>query len=157
MKKENNQNDEWLNSLEDIQYYLELIGNRYSDKEDYSLLISETLLRIPLEKRAEVIVNSIFISDEDYGCVFNLYIKNPKRNKKVKQPIILLNFAAMEKESRPFKMDVIAHEIAHFIKGHHNKHPNNNDEYIKQEKEADDLIEKWGFNRTNKEKYKDLL
>ncbi|GAI62428.1 unnamed protein product, partial [marine sediment metagenome] len=38
-----------------------------------------------------------------------------------------------------------AHEIAHFSLEHHKTHPKNLNEYLKHEKEADDLIVEWGF------------
>ena len=59
----------------------------------------------------------------------------------------------MDKELESRKMDVIAHEIAHFVLGHHKLENCSNP---KNEKEADDLIEKWGFKRVYKE-YKQFI
>jgi len=60
--------------------------------------------------------------------------------------VILLNFALMERdEFDEEKMrSTVAHEIAHFNLKHHkiSVHPQ-----ADKEKEADDLIEKWGFKR----------
>ena len=48
----------------------------------------------------------------------------------------------MKDLSDNLKMNIIAHEIAHFVLGHHL-----NPKGKKSEEEADDLIAKWGFDR----------
>lgn len=61
-------------------------------------------------------------------------------------PVIILNFSEMEKDrlSESRMMDTIAHEIAHFVLGHLIAGG------AEQEREADNLIEKWGFRRAYK-------
>jgi Zn-dependent peptidase ImmA (M78 family) len=66
-------------------------------------------------------------------------------NMDISLPLIILNFAAMEGKSEREKMAIIAHEIAHYVLGHHKPSCSVAD---KAEKEADDLIEKWGFPAT---------
>ncbi|MDR4497732.1 MAG: ImmA/IrrE family metallo-endopeptidase [Candidatus Scalindua sp.] len=57
---------------------------------------------------------------------------------------IILNFKKYPKER---KMDVVAHEIAHFILGHHRKKKIN---MGVMEREADDLVESWRDKRAIK-------
>ena len=141
-------------SLEGILYELNLIGDAYADNEDYRILIAKTLMKIPKDVRDKTLIEVTFIVDENLGLAFNLHLMNPKGKKIIDHPFILLNLLAMREESKSFRMDVIAHEIAHFFLGHYKTPSKNLNEFLKREKEADGLIVEWGFNRTNEEAYK---
>lgn len=154
-EKNRREHEDWQNSIDGIVYDLNIVGNMYADNEDYGILIAETLQKIPTKIRKNILDTAVFVTDENYGCVYSIPITNPKDGKSFKQPIILLNFIAMEQISKGIKMDVIAHEIAHFVLEHYKYHPKSLEEHLKQEKEADDLIVQWGFNRSNEEVYKD--
>lgn len=150
--KNSRENDTNEDSLEFICNTIDLIGDMYADNEDYDILIAETLLEIPKDIRDNVIYGCDFIIDKNLGLTFNLYY-GPNRE----QPLILLNCLGLNRRSKKFKMSVIAHEIAHFTLNHHKTHPQNLRENLEQEKEADDLIEKWGFQRTNEQSYKNKI
>jgi Zn-dependent peptidase ImmA (M78 family) len=63
-------------------------------------------------------------------------------------PVIFLNFLVIWDEDEEEQMTIVAHEAAHFILGHHLlEHAD-----FSCEKEADNLAEKWGFQRAYKEK-----
>ncbi len=63
----------------------------------------------------------------------------------VEHPLIVLNFKKRMSKSR--KMDTIAHEIAHFVLGHHKVRKLTNQRKISNEIKADDKAEKWEFKR----------
>ena len=132
---------EWKNSIEGVRYNLWVCGVRSNSDEENALIIAKTLLKLPRKVREKVLDQVCFIiAGEAQGTVFKFQFNEP-------QPIgktlffILLNFAEMKQDSEDDKMRTVAHEIAHFILGH--------DALIDSggEKEADDLIEKWGFKR----------
>jgi len=154
LDKESKKWKKFEDSLEGILYELNLIGDAYADNEDCGILIAKTLMKIPKDVRDKTLIEVTFIVDENLGLASNLHIMNPKRKDKIEHPFILINQIAMREESKSFRMDVIAHEIAHFFLEHHKTLPKNLNEYLKREKEADDLIVEWGFNRTNEEVYK---
>ena len=92
---------------------------------------------------------------EIYGIAGCLSILIPKGCKNIEQPFILLKFSLIEKQSEDCKMDFIGHEIAHFTLWH-----------LKlmiydplTERKADDLVEKWDFNRlyTDYEQFERLV
>ncbi len=111
-------------------------------------------MKIPKNVRDNVLFEVTFIVNENLGLTTILSTINTNGKKIVEQPIILLNQLAMGKESKTFKMDVIAHEIAHFTLCHHKTVAKNLDEHLRREKEADDLIVQWRFNRSNEAEYK---
>ena len=156
MDKEFKKWKEFEDSKEWISYELKIYGDEFVEYDKYRDLIVETLQKIPKDERDNVLIDAIFMVVIDYGQVRSLHIPNPKGNKMIEQPVILLNFALMEKEScsEYYMMDVVAHEIAHFSLGHHETKSKNKTEWMNREKEADDLIEKWGFKRTNYDVYK---
>ena len=122
------------------------------------MIIVNTIQELPRHVTDEVLVGAIFVTlCGSYGASLTQYIELrkeaqllelPKDRKYVKIEVdsILLNFALMEKdELEEEKMrSIIAHEIAHFYLEHHQTSviPR-----AVKEKEADDLIEKWGFAR----------
>jgi Zn-dependent peptidase ImmA (M78 family) len=98
-----------------------------------------------------------------YGTVINAYfskiiskkelVEISKKNIKLVQfwqPLIFINFSEMKKLSKKRKMNIVAHEIAHFILNHHLKNCSKMKDGMRLEKEADDLIVKWGFKREYK-------
>jgi hypothetical protein len=131
--------EKWLNSLEGILYDLCVFGDVAKEDEKCKLLIAKTLQKLPKEVREKVLDEVIFIiANSCYGTIWNMNLGNEKSMKKT---FILLNFTAMRKKSEISKMSIIAHEIAHFILGHGNPLTPSS------EKEADDLIKKWGFKK----------
>ena len=123
------------------------------------MIIVKTIQELPRSVSDKVLEDAIFITMcGSYGASLAQYVelrkeaqllKLPKDRKYVKIEVdpILLNFALMEKdEFEEEKMrSIIAHEIAHFYLEHHKTSVNPR---AVKEKEADDLIEKWGFART---------
>jgi len=135
--------EEWQESLEGVMYELKVLGPTATIVEDkYVRLVAETLLKLPKKVRRKVLDEAYFIVVAGYhGRVEKLhFIMNSE------MPVILLNFSEMEKDglSESRMMDTVAHEIAHFVLGHMVAGG------AEREKEADDLIEKWGFRRAYK-------
>jgi hypothetical protein len=163
----------WENFIEGIIDELKVFGAETVTEQEDVYLIAKTLLRLPKEVREKVLDEVWFIiTDEVEGTIFRMDISTevwrrllaPLREEEgdslvklsaleemlnktnMKIPFIVLNFAAMREESEVDKMNTIAHEIAHFILGHDGYDPRERN----MEKEADDLIEKWGFKRKYK-------
>lgn len=141
------------NIIEEISYDLNIISEESTDEKD-KILILKTLLKLPTEIRDKTLDEVMFIamSEEIYGWFGHVYLLKPLKEckkwgfeVKIQQPIISLNFAVMKNESTHFKMSIVAHEIAYYILGHHPMNGKNPEEI---EKEADDLIVEWGFERT---------
>ena len=127
-------------------------------------IIAETLQKIPKLDRDKVLKDVIFIimsgacgahlmglveDKREYQLIKSPdgqgWVEDAQVLVEIKVPLILLNFALMEKEGvdEEKMRTTVAHKIAHFILRHHI--------IIKPrahaEKEADDLIVKWGFKR----------
>ena len=127
-------------------------------RERARMTLGETLQKIPKRVRDNVLEDVIFIiMSEDYGAysiqrVIERRKKDPlnlTRDRELVEidvHVILLNFTLMEKDGFDEKKirSTVAHEIAHFHLKHHQTSviPR-----AVKEKEADDLIEKWGFAR----------
>ena len=150
------QEKDWLDSYDGIYYQLPCLSTP-SDDRDEKKIIAKTLERLPVEIREEVITEVIFIYSSWSGFVSQIFISQHLKDSEIKkdyfgdyieiqQPIIILNFKEMEKNR---EMDYIAHEIAHFILRHYSME-NRNNPY--NEREADNLIDKWGFKRIYKKK-----
>lgn len=125
-------------NLELLNYNLNLQGDAKVGDEQYRDLVLRTLIRLPEKIREKILEETLFIiaTPGVYGIVFDLNFKKAKN-----LHCILLNFSTMHKTSDSGKMDTIAHEIAHVILNHGSwGNP-------QQEKEADDLIQGWGFQR----------
>ena len=121
------------------------------------MIIAETLLRIPESVREKVMKETHFITiGGACGCILPMTFSEVKSEEQLNRwgegqvrveievLLILINFAEMEKEEMDEEgmRTTVAHEIAHFILEHHK-----NGGGPEKEKEADDLIEKWGFKR----------
>ena len=122
------------------------------------IIIAETVLRLPESVREKVVKDAVFITiGGAYGCVLLMVHSELKSEGqliktseglvwvKIEAQIIILNFAEMEKDELDEEnmRTTVAHEIAQFILGHHRSVGRGR----VREKEADDLIEKWGFKR----------
>jgi hypothetical protein len=164
---------DWEDSLEGVMYNLAVFGAETAEDAQHILLIAKTILRLPEDVREKVLDEVNFIvagelTGTEFRLDFGSYIltkllstgklKSDEENPSIKLsnivegleiPFILLNFANMREKSETEKMSIIAHEIAHFILGH--KEICSPEENTQQEKEADDLIEKWGFKRAYKD------
>lgn len=155
--RKNNENFEaWLNSVEGIIYDLNVIGDINLKDEKDKILIAKTLLKLPKKVREKTLKESVFVVCSACGTVREFFYREILKKEDLKEvpagyivsirkPMIILNFSEMEKET---EMDTIAHEIAHFILGHYKIEEGSNP---KKEREADDLTEKWGFKRVYKE------
>ena len=146
---------EYENSVTGIFDNLKFFGDTVED-EKRKCIVVETLLRLPYKVRKRTIDEVLFISMSTAGVTFkfegsvNLKKKDFKQKGniykgRIELHFIILNFRRCRKDR---KMDVTAHEIAHFILGHHLK-KNINRGIV--EKEAEDLAEKWGFERGYKD------
>ena len=158
----NSENEEWENSIEGVMYNLHTIGDAFVSDEEDKLLIAKTLLKIPKEIREKVLDEVTFIHHQIYGIVCNFHLTGVLDSEDIKQqigdrtffsknaPLILLNFGLMRNEKVPESviMDIVAHEIAHFVLGHHTIEKSHDPH---NEREADDLVEKWGFVRVYSE------
>ena len=157
--------ERWEDSVDGVLYDLAVVGDVTEVDEESRFLIARTLLKLPKNVRRRVLEEVTFvIAGEACGTLVELnlgayvmdrLVKSGKidpRNKassvtysdllnmNISLPLIILNFAAMEGKSEREKMAIIAHEIAHYVLGHHKPFCSGGD---KAEKEADDLIEKW--------------
>jgi len=122
---------------------LQIIGDAAIEDDRNRILIAKTLFALPEGIRDKVLSEVLFVLLESYGIAGCLSIPVPKGCIEIEQPFILLNFVLMERESESCKMDFIAHEVAHFVLGHHKSMVYD----PLDERKADDLVEKWGFNR----------
>lgn len=163
-KKLEKREKDWENSLEGIHYQIKTMADTNVNDEKDKVLIAETLQKIPARTRNKVLDEAVFVLMNGlYGTVINGYFSRivpkeefvavPTSDKlivPVRQALIFLNFSEMKKLSNKRKMNIIAHEIAHFVLKHHLKRSGRDREGMKKEKEADDLIVKWGFEREYK-------
>ena len=142
-------------SFTGVLHNLKFFGDT-SEDEKRKRIVVETLLRLPTDVRKKTLDEVIFISLSTEGVTFRFNGSVELRKKDFKQTrefyhgqivlhFIILNFKKYPKER---KMDVTAHEIAHFILGHHRKKKTNMGVI---EREADDLAESWGFKRGYKD------
>jgi len=146
---------EYENSFAGIFNNLKFFGDTAEDEKRKRIVV-ETLLKLPYKVRKRTIDEVLFISMSTAGVTFNFEGSVQLRKKEFKQNgniyqgriqlhFIILNFRKCRKDG---KMDVTAHEIAHFILGHHLK---KNTKRGVIEKETEDLAEKWGFQRGYKD------
>jgi hypothetical protein len=146
---------EYENSFEGVFNNFKFFGDTAEDEKRKRIVV-ETLLKIPYKVRKKTIEEVLFISMSTAGVTFKFEGSVNLRKKDFKQKgniyhgrielhFIILNFRKCRKDR---KMDVTAHEIAHFILGHHLK--KNINRGI-TEKEAEDLAVKWGFKRGYKD------
>lgn len=153
-----NQCERKKKELLDIFDRLPSVSDTVDRDERNKLFIAKTLQKLPEEIRERVLNEVIFVHTEASGTVSWVFltkvIEDEKELEEINKhkivsmikPLVVLNFAKA-KDSE--KMDIIAHEIGHFVLKH------NSTEHIgtweEDEKAADDLAEKWGFNRSYKE------
>lgn len=141
-----------------------MVSDNYGDERNM-ILIAKTLLKLPEEVRERVVTEARFVvMCESDGALTNLRLSGvlPEIREKVDSmeedatikvstlekmefnpPLIVLNFKAMRKKSDSYKMNMIAHEIAHFILGDFGETSN-----LKAEREADGLMKRGGPRRT---------
>jgi len=146
-----------------IDYQLNIFGDETVEDLKYRRLIIEVLAQIPEEAREKALEEGIFIiAGNTTGASIPFYpfpcTDESELRKLVKEAeslehflkrrLIILNFALMEKAgyTEDEMKAVIAHEVAHLVLDHPAGAPV--EEAEKKEREADDLAEKWGFQRT---------
>jgi len=153
--------DAYLDSFESIYQELEVFSGSTTDDDRTHGLIVKTLLRLPYDVREKTIDEVLFIFGSNKGEVltisFPVVITKDKFQSigknyitRITQPVIMLNFEKDDTDA--VKMNAIAHEIAHFYLGHLDRR-DNMDAYVPErteERQADDLAEKWGFERSYK-------
>jgi len=142
-------------SFTEVFNNLKFFGDTAEDEKRKRIVV-ETLLRLPRNVIKKTLEKVLFISLSTDGVTFRFNGSVQLRKKDFKQTgefyhgqivlhFIILNFRKCPKER---KMDITAHEIAHFILGHHRKKKTN---IGVMEREADDLAESWGFKRGYKD------
>ena len=147
---------EYENSLEGILQHLRIWGEAATEDKENKGIIAETLLKLPYKVRMETLSEVVFVIVTAHGlttkAIFPIVLSKGDIKQKgetyhtiVEHPLIILNFKKRMSKSR--KMDTIAHEIAHFILGHHKTHNPTKKRRNINERKADDLAEKWGFKR----------
>ncbi len=147
---------EYENSLEGILQHLRIWGEAATEDKENKSIIAETLLKLPYKIRMETLSEVVFVIVTAHGlttkATFPIVLSKGDIKKKgetyqtiIEHPLVVLNFKTRMSKSR--KMDTIAHEIAHFIFGHHKVSTLTNQRKIINEKKADDQAEKWGFKR----------
>jgi len=129
--------------LEKIDYDLCIYGDVTAESQKHRFMIIKTLAKIPEDTREKVLERTIFIiaCKGVFGYPFDMRIIEPQT-----LHLILLNFGELEGKPEPVILSTIAHETAHSLLGHGHLSGNS-----KAEIEADDLIEKWGFERAYKD------
>jgi len=157
MKKDKKFEDE-EKSIDDIFHSLNCMGDVTSEDEQNNRLIAQVLQKLPKKDREKVLDKVIFVHTTAYGTVELLYLQRDVEETEIQKIIlekvveiskffIILNFKCIRNDET--KTNTIAHEIAHFILNPKNLKDLTRPENI-EEKEADDLAEKWGFKRCYK-------
>ncbi len=147
---------EYENSQEGILQHLRIWGESATEDKENKGIIAETLLKLPYKVRMETLSEVVFVIVTAHGlttkAAFPIVLSKGDIKQKgetyqttIEHPLIVLNFKKRMSKSR--KMDNIAHEIAHFILGHHKVRNLTNQRKIINERKADDQAEKWGFKR----------
>lgn len=161
--KKDEKYDQWENSIEGIFYFLNSMVEVTQEDGHNNHLIAQVLQKLPKNVREKVLEEVIFVHTTVQGTVRNMYFqkfieeaefqkgtedKLIKSGYFVKIPkfFIIFNFKCFKKDET--KMDTIAHEIAHFILSPKDLYESRPSDI--EEKKADDLAEKWGFNRCYK-------
>jgi hypothetical protein len=128
-----------MTDLELIHYNLKILGGEHFCPEEDTYLITKTINRLPRDLWDKITDEVMFISVSN---VHGFYAYHPVSvfNSETDSHFIVLNIGAIKDQEE--KMYVVAHEIAHYILGHHF------DNFTKGqdiEQEADNLAEQWGF------------
>jgi hypothetical protein len=151
---------EYENSLEGILQHLRIWGEAATEDKENKGIIAETLLKLPYKVRMETLSEVVFVIVTAHGlttkATFPIVLSKGDIKQKgktyqtiIEHPLIVLNFKTRMSKSR--KMDTIAHEIAHFILGHHKILNQTKQRKSINERKADDQAEKWGFKRCYKD------
>ena len=151
---------EYENSFEGVLNHLRIWGEAATEDEKNKGIIAETLLKLPYKVRRKTLDDVVFVIVTEQGmtakATFPIVLSKGDLKKKgetyhttIEHPLIVLNFKKRIIKSR--KMDTIAHEIAHFILGHHKVRNLTKQRKIINERKADDQAEKWGFKRCYKD------
>ncbi len=151
---------EYENSFEGVLNHLRIWGEAATEDEKNKCIIAETLLKLPYKVRRKTLDEVIFVIVTAKGVTAKVSLPVTLRKEDLRQsgetyhttvehPLIFLNFKSRLNKSR--KMDMIAHEIAHFMLGHHEIPDRAKQKKNVNERKADDLSEKWGFKRCYKD------
>lgn len=151
---------EYENSLEGILQHLRIWGEAATEEKKNKDIIAETLLNLPYKARRKTLDEVVFVIVTAHGlttkATFPIVLSKGDIKQKgetyhtiIEHPLIVLNFK--KRMNKSSKMDTIAHEVAHFILGHHKTLNHTKKRRSINERKADDLAEKWGFKR----RYKD--
>jgi len=134
--------DKELEEINRILSRLKVISNDYDKEErNVAVTIAVVLSKLPSNVREKTLNEVVFLYMYLNGGIM-FWTKIIERLK-VKAIIFLCPRPCC---TEPELMDIIAHEIAHFMLNHlrFKEHLKTNET---REKEADDLAEKWGFTR----------
>ena len=133
-------------SIDDVYQGLNVIPEGMTERG----LIATTIHYLPPKVRDSLIFGGpTFLIMQGYQGYYVEVPCSPHHEEKIWE-LIALNFTTMKDLSTEEQMDVVAHEIAHYVLGHHVptvKNPVSQEEEKRREIEADDLCEKWGFRR----------
>ncbi len=144
--------------LKEIFDRLPSVADVIEKDQENSMYISKTLVRLPKSIRERVLEEVAFVHTAARGTVSRVLFRKDiesdedleeiKKGKCVfiEQSLIILNLKYVKNTQ---KMDVIAHEIAHYVLGHDD--PYHTGTWQEDERAADDLAERWGFNRSYKD------
>ncbi|MFQ5965587.1 MAG: ImmA/IrrE family metallo-endopeptidase [Candidatus Scalinduaceae bacterium] len=151
---------EYENSFKGVLDDLRIWGEVTLEDKVNKGIIGETLLKLPYKVRRKTLDEVIFLIVTAQGlttkATFPVKLRKEDFQQKgvtyhtiIEHPLIFLNFKGRMNKSR--KMDIIAHEVAHFILGHHKILNRVEQRENINEGKADDLAEKWGFKRVYKD------
>ena len=148
IKRQQEEFKEWSNSADGIRHSLMVVGEHYVDDDQDVSLVVRVLQKIPEETRAEVLEEVVFVVLRAVGTTS--IVRLPTSGGKdgfVDVNLLVLNFVVMEQDDydESKKMNAIAHEIAHWVLGHHKREVLQSLEGVNPEREADALAVKWGF------------
>lgn len=132
--------DNWEKSPEGIRYNMSVMGNCTNEDEMNNFLIVHVLQRLPKRIKEKVLEKVIFVHTVADGTVHRFFAGGGDG------AYIIFNFRGIKSKKR--KLCMIAHEIGHFISLP--KNPAKSIPADESERRADDLSEKWGFDRAYK-------
>ena len=120
-----------------IHYNLRTLANDPTIQDETTTgLIVEVLARLPEPVREDVLENVVFVHSLAWGTLASI--------SSLPKAFIILNFKGLR--SQESKLCTIAHEIAHYVLSPDNRSMGGE----KEERQADDLCESWGFGRAYK-------
>src|SRR5579863_6213597 len=109
-------------------------------------IIVATLANLPDDVRHVLLSERslLFFTGTVWGCAFQLFFPRSDTDQQI-DGIFLASELWKSRISRKKAMSVVAHELGHVFLGH--TRPDGADA-AKQEREADDFAERWGFSRS---------